>query len=167
MPYHVIQTLIDPLWERGVHAYFKATNLARLDDGLIDRLVDLHHAAPGPQCEIHVQQMGGAVAALGDDATAFSERSMPYVLNAVTAWRDPDAAAHIGWARAVIAAASAASTGRAYVNFLGDAGAARSAYGEETYSRLAALKSEYDPHNVFARNQNIEPYPSGNGSVGR
>ncbi|MGZ4350910.1 MAG: FAD-binding oxidoreductase, partial [Solirubrobacteraceae bacterium] len=35
MPYHVIQTLIDPLWERGVHAYFKATNLARLDDGLI------------------------------------------------------------------------------------------------------------------------------------
>jgi FAD/FMN-containing dehydrogenase len=167
MPYHVIQTLIDPLWEKGVHAYFKATNLARLDDGLIDRLVELHHAAPGPQCEIHVHQMGGAVAAPGDDATAFGQRSMPYVLNAVTAWHDPDAAAaHIAWARAVIAAASEASTGRAYVNFLGDAGAARSAYGEETYSRLVALKSEYDPHNVFARNQNIEPYPS-NGSVGR
>jgi FAD/FMN-containing dehydrogenase len=168
MPYHVIQTLIDPLWERGVHAYFKATNLARLDDGLIDRLVELHHAAPGPQCEIHVHQMGAAVAAVGDGATAFGERSMPYVLNAVTAWRDPDAAAaHIAWARAVIAAASEASTGRAYVNFLGDAGAARSAYGEETYSRLVELKSTYDPHNVFARNQNIEPYPSGNGSAAR
>jgi len=168
MPYHVIQTLIDPLWERGVHAYFKATNLARLDDALIERLVELHHAAPGLQCEIHVHQMGGAIAAPGDDATAFGERSMPYVLNAVTAWRDPDAAAaHIAWARAVIAAASEASTGRAYVNFLGDAGAARSAYGEETYSRLVALKTEYDPHNVFARNQNIEPYPSSNGSAGR
>ncbi|MGZ4298796.1 MAG: FAD-binding oxidoreductase [Solirubrobacteraceae bacterium] len=167
MPYHVIQTLIDPLWERGVHAYFKATNLARLDDGLIDRLVELHQAAPGPQCEIHVHQMGGAVAAVGDGATAFAERSMPYVLNAVTAWRDPEAgAAHIAWARSVIAAASGASTGRAYVNFLGDAGSARSAYGEETYSRLVALKTEYDPHNMFARNQNIEPYPSGNGSAG-
>src|SRR4051794_8470824 len=38
MPYGVIQTLIDPLWEKGVHAYFKATNLARLDDELVDRL---------------------------------------------------------------------------------------------------------------------------------
>ena len=167
MPYHVIQTLIDPLWERGVHAYFKATNLARLDDGLIARLAELHQSAPGPQCEIHIHQMGGAVAAVGEGTTAFAERSMPYVLNAVTAWRDPEqAAAHIAWARTVIAAASEASTGRAYVNFLGDAGAARSAYGEETYSKLVALKTEYDPHNMFARNQNVEPYPVGNGSVG-
>jgi FAD/FMN-containing dehydrogenase len=91
---------------------------------------------------------------------------MPYVLNAVTAWRDPEAAAsHIAWARAVISAASEASTGRAYTNFLSDAGAARSAYGEETYSRLVALKTEYDPYNMFARNQNIEPYPAGNGSA--
>ena len=63
MPYQVIQTLIDPLWEKGIHAYFKATNLARLDDELIDRLCALHLAAPGPQCEIHVHQMGGAVGA--------------------------------------------------------------------------------------------------------
>ena len=167
MPYQVMQTLIDPLWEKGVHAYFKAANLARLDDALIAKLAELHRSAPGPQCEIHIHQMGGAVAAPGDDATAFAERSMPYVLNAAAAWRDPEAAAaHIAWARAVITAASEASTGRAYVNFLGDAGAARSAYGEETYSRLVALKTEYDPYNMFARNQNIEPYPSGNGSVG-
>jgi FAD/FMN-containing dehydrogenase len=166
MPYNVIQTLIDPLWEKGVHAYFKATNVARLDDTLIARLAELHVSAPGPQCEIHIHQMGGAVAAAGDGATAFAERSMPYVLNAAAAWRDPEAAAaHIGWARAVISAASEVSTGRAYVNFLGDAGAARSAYGEETYSRLVALKSEYDPHNMFARNQNIEPCPAGNGSA--
>jgi FAD/FMN-containing dehydrogenase len=166
MPYQVIQTLIDPLWEKGVHAYFKATNLARLDDALIARLAELHVSAPGPQCEIHIHQMGGAIAAPGDGTTAFTERSMPYVLNAAAAWRDPDASAeHIAWSRAVISAASEASTGRAYVNFLGDGGAARSAYGEETYSRLVALKSEYDPHNMFARNQNIEPYPTGNGSA--
>jgi hypothetical protein len=97
-----------------------------------------------------------------EGATAFAERSMPFLLNAVTGWRDADAgASHTEWARAVIAAASDASTGRAYVNFLGDGDAARSAYGRETYTRLVELKNEYDPTNVFRRNQNIEPLPVG------
>ncbi|MBV9334824.1 MAG: FAD-binding oxidoreductase [Solirubrobacterales bacterium] len=158
MPYAAIQTLVDPLWERGVLAYFKATNLARLDDRLIDRLHELHLRAPGPQCEIHVHQMGGAVARVNETATAFAEPAMPYVLNAVTAWRDPGVGkAHREWARAVIQAASDASTGRTYVNFLGDANAARTAYGAETYRRLVALQERYDPTNVFRRNQNIDP----------
>jgi FAD/FMN-containing dehydrogenase len=158
MPYGVIQTLIDPLWEKGIHAYFKATNLARLDDALVDRLCELHLAAPGPQCEIHVQQMGGAVARVADGATAFSDRAMPFLLNAVTGWRDEDAGeAHRDWARAVIAAASEASTGRAYVNFLGDADAALTSYGHDTYDRLVSLKDDYDPTNVFRLNQNIRP----------
>ena len=158
MPYQVIQSLIDPLWPKGINSYFKATNLAKLDDDLIGRLRDLHLAAPGPQCEIHVHQMGGAVARVADDATAFAERSMPFVLNAVTGWHDPSVgAAHEQWARDVIEAAADSSTGRAYVNFLGDTGAARSSYGAETYARLAALKNEYDPSNVFRLNQNIAP----------
>ena len=158
MPYQMIQTLIDPLWPKGIHAYFKATNLARLDDGLIDRLCELHLAAPGPQCEIHVHQMGGAVGRVADDATAFAERSMPFVLNAVTGWHDPDAGtAHTEWAQKVVAAASDASTGRAYVNFLGDTDAARTSYGDETYARLVGLKNGYDATNVFRLNQNIEP----------
>jgi len=162
MPYNVIQTLIDPLWPKGINSYFKATNLSGLDDELIDRLTEIHLAAPGPQCEIHVHQMGGAVARVGEGATAFAERSMPFVLNAVTAWHDPAVGpAHADWSRAVIAAAADASTGRAYVNFLGDADAARSSYGEETYARLAALKSEYDPTNVFRLNQNVAPDAGG------
>jgi FAD/FMN-containing dehydrogenase len=162
MPYGVIQTLLDPLWEKGVHAYFKATNLGELDDEMIHRLCDLHLAAPGPQCEIHVHQMGGAVARVDDGATAFPERSMPFLLNAVTAWRDGESGeSHGKWARSVIAAAGPTSTGRAYVNFLSEAGAARSSYGEQTYARLVALKNEYDPTNVFRRNQNIDPLGAG------
>ena len=100
MPYQVIQSLIDPLWQKGIHAYFKATNLARLDDELIERLCEIHLAAPGPQCEIHVHQMGGAVGRVAEGATAFSERSMPFVLNAVTGWHDPGAGtAHKEWAQ--------------------------------------------------------------------
>jgi FAD/FMN-containing dehydrogenase len=60
----------------------------------------------------------------------------------------------------VVAAAADASTGRAYTNFLGDRDAARSSYGEETYERLAELKADYDPTNVFRLNQNIEPVAS-------
>jgi FAD/FMN-containing dehydrogenase len=158
MPYLALQTLLDPLWPKGIHSYFKATNLARVDDELVDRLCEIHLAAPGPQCEIHVHQMGGAIGRVSESATSFAERSMPFVLNAVTGWHDPNAGEpHTQWARAVIKAASDASTGRAYVNFLGDANAARMSYGEETYARLVALKNEYDPTNVFRLNQNIEP----------
>jgi FAD/FMN-containing dehydrogenase len=166
MPYRAMQTLIDPLWPRGIHAYFKATNLARLDDALIERLCRIHLDAPGPQAEIHVHQMGGAVARTADGATAFPERSMPFVLNAVTGWHNASVGdAHTEWARAVIAAASDASTGRAYVNFLGDADAARSAYGEETHRRLVALKNAYDPTNVFRLNHNIEPDVAATGAT--
>ena len=158
MPYTAMQSLLDPLWPKGINAYFKATNLASLDDALIDSLCDLHLAAPGPQCEIHVHQMGGAVGRIPEEASAFADRSMPFVLNAVTGWHDTGAAdEHIAWARAVNDAAAGASTGRAYVNFLGDAGAGRSSYSAETYERLTALKREYDPSNVFRLNQNIEP----------
>ncbi len=158
MPYTMMQSLIDPLWGKGTRSYFKATNLARLDDALIASLCELHLAAPGPQCEIHVHQMGGAMSRVPESASSFGERSMPFVLNAVTGWHDPaQDKAHTDWARSVVAAASDASTGRAYTNFLGDRDAARSSYGDETYARLAELKAEYDPTNVFRLNQNIEP----------
>jgi FAD/FMN-containing dehydrogenase len=158
MPYTFIQGLLDPLWPKGINAYFKAANLARLSDETIDSLVQLHQDTPGPQCEIHVHQMGGAVARVGQLDTAFPERTMPFVLNAVTGTTDPALlGAHTEWSRAVIASAQADETGRAYVNFLGDTDEAESAYGEETYRRLVALKDEYDPTNVFRLNQNIAP----------
>jgi FAD/FMN-containing dehydrogenase len=158
MPYTFIQSLLDPLWPKGINAYFKAANLARLSDETIDSLVRLHQDTPGPQCEIHVHQMGGAVARVGEMDTAFPERSMPFVLNAVSGTHDPaQLEAHAEWGRAVIASAKADETGRAYVNFLGDSGGAEDAYGEETYRRLVALKDKYDPTNVFRLNQNIVP----------
>ena len=158
MPYNAMQTLLDPLWPKGLHAYFKASNLARLDDDVIDRLIEVHRSAAGPQCELHVHQMGGAVGRVAEGATAFPERSMQYVLNAVAGWQDPAAGeSHRKWARWAIAATEDASTGRAYVNYQGDQDVARSAYGPETYDRLVALKRQYDPTNVFRLNQNISP----------
>ncbi|MGE5272865.1 MAG: FAD-binding oxidoreductase [Verrucomicrobiota bacterium] len=157
MPYTTMQSLIDPLWGKGIRAYFRSTNLGGLNDGLIDALCRLHRETPGPQCEIHVHQMGGAVARVEEGGTAFPERSMPFVLNAVAGWMDDGGTdPHVDWARSVVDAAAAASTGRAYSNFQGDADAA-DLYAPETYDRLVALKDEYDPTNVFHLNQNIEP----------
>jgi FAD/FMN-containing dehydrogenase len=157
MPYRMMQSLIDPLWSKGIRAYFKSTNLSRLDEELIDAFCRLHLDTPGPQCELHVHQMGGAVARVGEGNTAFPERSMPFVLNAVAGWMDDDATElHIDWVRSVVDAAAAASTGRAYSNFQGDVDAA-DLYAPDTYDRLVALKDAYDPTNVFHLNQNIEP----------
>jgi FAD/FMN-containing dehydrogenase len=158
MPYGVIQSLLDPLWPKGIQSYFKSTDLTGLDDGLIDALCERHLGAAGPQCEIHVHQMGGALSRVPADATAFPERSMPFVLNAVTGWHDPSQAdAHVEWARSVIAAAASASTGRGYSNFQGDEDAVDTSYAPDAYDRLVALKDEYDPTNVFRRNQNVKP----------
>src|SRR5262249_6857534 len=130
----------------------------RLDDGLIDDLCELHLDAPGPQCEVHIQNLGGAVGRVGEADTAFGDRSAPFVLNAVTAFTDPDETeAHRAWARDAVAAAAGASTGHAYVTSLGAGGAGRSAYADATSRRLAALKATYDPTTLFHLNQNVEP----------
>jgi FAD/FMN-containing dehydrogenase len=65
--------------------------------------------------------------------------------------------AYLELAEGSIPAASVSSTGRAYVNFLADAGAGASAYGDKGWERLVALKDAYDPTNVFHLNQNITP----------
>ena len=54
------------------------------------------------------------------------------------------------------------ATGGIYLNFIGDEGAdrVRAAYGDANYARLSEIKAEYDPDNVFHRNQNIKPATS-------
>ena len=159
MPYTFMQSLLDPLWPKGINAYFKGTHLAGLSDETIDSFVELHQAAPGPQCEIHIHQMGGAVVRVGVAETAYPERSMQYVLNVVTGTADPaELGVNTEWARTVVASASADQTGRGYVNFISEAdGGVDELYGDETYARLVALKERYDPTNVFHLNQNIAP----------
>ncbi len=50
----------------------------------------------------------------------------------------------------------------AYVNFVDDEGEerVRAAYPGVTWDRLVAVKSRYDPDNVFRLNQNIPPSPA-------
>jgi FAD/FMN-containing dehydrogenase len=144
----------------GMRNYFRGGFLDDLDDEVID--VALAHGArmPSPMSQIHFHQMGGAVARVLPDATAFSGRHAGYSYDVVSTWAGPtEDTQHIQANRELAAALAPLSSAAAYVNFVGDADAerVRSVYGDELYDRLARLKREYDPSNLFSRNQNIRP----------
>jgi FAD/FMN-containing dehydrogenase len=162
MPYTTLQSLLDPLFGPGARNHFKSGYLDALSDDAIDTLVSFHGPSISPTSEIHVHHLGGAVARVPDDATAFGQRGAPYLLNVVARWTDPSTdAAQVAWARDLYAAVEPFSTGGTYVNFM-STGDDRivAAYGAAKYERLARLKEAWDPTNVFRLNQNIRPRAS-------
>jgi FAD/FMN-containing dehydrogenase len=108
--------------------------------------------------------MGGAVGRVGTGMSSFSGRGAGYTYNVIGTWVDPSAdETHIAAVRDASAALAPLSMSGTYVNFDTDTDAdvdtVRAAYGEEIYDRLARLKREYDPTNLFRRNQNVRPAP--------
>jgi FAD/FMN-containing dehydrogenase len=160
MPYTAMQSLIDPLWGPGASSYMKAGFLRGLDDRTIDTLVAEHARVTSPKTEIHVQHLGGAVARVAPEATAFGQRDAPFILNIIASTFTSDGYDDaVDWAQSAYAALAPALTGGSYVNFLSDEGQdrVRAAFDPAAYERLVALKDEYDPDNVFALNQNVKP----------
>ena len=103
--------------------------------------------------------LGGAVARVPADATAFAHRQSRIMVNvAALVERVEDRPTHEPWTRGFAAALHHGDDG-AYVNFLGDEGAdrTRAAYPGETWDRLRRIKARYDPTNLFRLNQNIPP----------
>ncbi|MEO8360225.1 MAG: FAD-binding oxidoreductase [Vicinamibacteria bacterium] len=159
MPYGVLQGLNDPSAPHGIRSYWKSEYLNELSDGAINALVDGMSRVQSPMSQIHVHQLGGAVARVGPDATAVSHRSAAFVTNVLAMWPESSAdAAEIAWTRGVWEAMRPFGAG-AYVNFLGEEGEerVRASYGETTHAKLAAIKRRYDPTNFFRLNQNIRP----------
>jgi FAD/FMN-containing dehydrogenase len=160
MPYVAMQSLIDPLWGPGAHSYMKAGWMGGLDDAAIDTLVRYRDDVTSPKTEIHVHHMGGAVARVPADATAFGDRGAPFLLNVLASTFTADGYDDaVSWAQDLYGAMEPALTGGTYVNFLSNEGEerVRDAYGQAKYDRLVALKDAYDPTNLFRLNQNIAP----------
>ena len=158
-PFTAWQAVLDPLLVPGMRNYWKSHDFIRVDDGLIDALVDHARRLPDPQTEIAFAQLGGAVARVPREATAYTHRDAEFVLNVHGRWQDPAKdQACIAWARSLFAAAAPYATGGVYVNFMTEEEGDRvsSAYGLN-FERLRALKKEYDPGNLFRVNQNIRP----------
>ncbi len=162
MPFTAAQGMFDFFFPKGErYYYFKSTELTHLDDTVINALIVSTASRPEPAILIGLWHYGGAIRSVAPDATAFRGRQTPYLLSIDSVWDDPTQSdAIIAWSRAQIAAMQPYSTGGLYVNFagLGEEGEAlvRAAYGEN-YARLARLKHQYDPTNLFRMNQNIQP----------
>jgi hypothetical protein len=158
MPYTAMQTLLDPLYPRGMWNYFRSAFFADLDDTTVDSLTSSYSRAPNALSELHIHHLAGAMGRVPADATAFGTRDRDYILNVVA--RTPGAEGFddvVEWARS--ACASLGPDAASYVNFTGEASEerVRASYPSATYARLVAVKDRYDPTNLFRLNQNIPP----------
>jgi FAD/FMN-containing dehydrogenase len=159
IPYAALNSLIDGLFPKGGRYYMRAGYLDGMTPEAIAAMVATHLSTPLPGCEIHVHDLGGAVARVDESATAFGDRSAPYALNIVGTWHDAaDDEANLAWLREAGARLDEFCTGAVYSNFMGSEGGERTkaAYGDKL-PRLQALKRAWDPDNVFHRNQNVKP----------
>jgi FAD/FMN-containing dehydrogenase len=160
-PYTALQAMFDPMVPHGWHRYWKSVELPALTDDAIDTLVEHASGSTSPKSYCIVFQLGGALARVGEDETAFSQRDAGHDVNINSVWteEDPDADRHVAWARDFFDAMQPHAGERVYVNFLGEEGSnrVRQAYGARNYERLVELKRAYDPTNFFRLNQNLEP----------
>jgi hypothetical protein len=107
---------------------------------------------------VQLRVLGGAMAHVPSDATAFAHRTRRILVNVGAVYATPeDAPIHEAWAGETAAALQDGDG--AYVNFLGDEGEARvrAAYPGRTWERLAEVKRRHDPDNLFRVNQNVTP----------
>jgi len=157
MPYPALQSMLDAGAPFGLRNYFRTGFLDGLGDAVIDVLIEHGAALPSPMSQIHLHQMGGAVAR---GESAFANRDAAFTYNLISTWIEPgEDDVHISANHAAATALAPLSAGRAYVNFLAgnDTDTVRSAYGPEIYARLARVKREVDPGNLFRVNQNVLP----------
>jgi FAD/FMN-containing dehydrogenase len=130
-----------------------------VDSGVAEKIVEHLRASTAPLAVAQIRVLGGAMARVSADATAFThrERGIMVALGAVYE-RPEETAMHEEWV-GKFAAALRQGDGGVYVNFLGDEGKARirEAYPGATFERLAEIKGRYDSTNLFRINQNIPP----------
>jgi FAD/FMN-containing dehydrogenase len=158
-PYEAFQQAFDPLLAPGARNYWKTSDFDALDDDALDVFVDAARSIPGPECEIFIAQLGGAMARVSADATAYPGRDARYIMNVHGRWRRPEDDGTIrSWARRMFEETAPFATGGGYVNFLTEDESARvvSAYGSN-YERLREVKQRMDPENLFRMNHNIPP----------
>jgi hypothetical protein len=160
-PYVTHQKMFDPTAPHGRHYYWKSHTLGPLTDDMIDVVVEQAEGITSPLSTVPIFTLGGAVARVPEDATAFPNRDAAHDINIVASWLpdDPEPDRHIAWVRSFFGALEPYSKG-VYVNFTSDDAAERTrsaAYSPEQWTRLVSLKAKYDPTNFFRMNANIPP----------
>ena len=132
--------------------------LDHVDTAVATTILEFLAASDSPLRVAQLRVLGGAMARVPAEATAFAHRDARIMVNLAAFYEADDKAAREAWV-AEFAAAIDQGNHNAYVNFVGDEGEARvrAAYPGATWDRLAAVKQQYDPANLFRLNQNIPP----------
>jgi len=152
--YLVMQTQEDAAFGHGVRSYAKSGMVKEITQPLIDAIIEAN--VNDPRAAFFVHTTGGAVKRVGELDTAFPHRNAETMIGLAGGWADPvddegGIAAIREWYKAL-----APFTGGYYDNIDFDGEAAKSNYGP-AHERLAKIKGQYDPGNLFRLNSNIEP----------
>ena len=161
MPYVALQQLFDADYPPGRRHYWTGEFLTGLPDEAIEVLCRFHLSKPSPGTEILLLPDSGISSRVREGEMAIAPLEAPFNIHITSQWEDPaDDAANIAWTRELRSALEPFTTGRVYVNFIGDEGEERvvASFGTEGYRRLQALKDRYDPGNLFRTSQNVKPH---------
>jgi FAD/FMN-containing dehydrogenase len=126
--------------------------------GAAETILEHLETATAPMAGVQLRVLGGAMARVPEDATAFAHRKANLMMNIAAMYvRPEERAEHEAWASSLAKALSAGTTAAAYVGFLGDDGeeGVHRAYPPATLERLARVKRQYDPDNLFRLNLNV------------
>jgi FAD/FMN-containing dehydrogenase len=156
MRYTALQSAGDAKQRDGHRVYVTSNYLAALPDAAIDTIVAHVDPMPTPWSSAGLIAMGGAINRVPVEATAFPHRQTAFEFDISPKWEHAaDDERHLAWARAFNEAVAPYVTGGVYGN-VPSAERARDAYGRN-FDRLARLKADWDPDNVFHLNQNVPP----------
>ena len=155
------QSAFDHYFPPGLRYYWKSLFLNHLDDDLIDDVTALAADRPTPQTLFGLRHLGGTIAQVPDDATAYANRRAAFNLSLDAIWDDQaNDERVIGWIRRTWAMLRERTDGGVYLNFAGlgeeNELLARAGHGGN-YERLREIKRRYDPTNLFRGNINIAP----------
>ena len=158
-PYPALFSPVDRDEEPTSGVSSRALFLDALDDATIDVIERRLTEADAPQAIVQLRVLGGAMARVAGDETAFGWRDRPVLLWLITPYEDLGRAAAIETWTAALRADLPVDDAATYINFMGseETDAVRGAYPPSAYARLRELKRRYDPDNVFRANHNIRP----------
>jgi FAD/FMN-containing dehydrogenase len=159
-PYPDWQRALDGAWGNGFHNQWVGHYLPEFTDAAAQTLLEYVSRVPSPFTDVKLAHMGGAIARVGEDETAFGYRDSKYALVIQARWKNrEDTALNLAWTQEFFDAMKAHGSGKVYVNFIADEGERRvaDAYNPRSFKRLREIKTKYDPGNFFRMNQNIRP----------
>lgn len=158
MGYADFQSMLDD--PPGMYNYWSADYHDELTDEALDLFVDSAHRLPGEHSQQLIARWGGAVGGPAAASTPLLNRSAAWVSHPFGLADTPEGGqAAKAWVKQFREYIAPYSNGGVWLNFIGNEGRERivAAYGEDNYKRLARVKREFDPGNVFRGNQNILP----------